>query len=449
MQYVNINEIKPASYNPRKISDKQFIKLQDSIKKNGFVMPVLINRSNMTIIAGHQRTKAARAIGLEKVPAYFCENINQADEIKFNQIHNGTDSENGAVAKLVKKLEPGFYELDPSDFKVSNSNASIVKEICKLILMYGNVLCCVIDKQGSLVGANYVWACKLLNYKANTSVIKYSDNRLYLQDDYGVFSYEKLAKNTWVQGLAQLHRDATDKQTNKKKQRSALYVNCVLPNISAEESILDFGCGKGAYINSVKNKSAIGLEFYNNNRKAIDVAKGNQQIDDLIYFLKTRQHFDVVVCDSVLNSVDTKDAEQAILGCLNLFCKKDGKLFISGRPIEGFENKLTRKTDKNVGKRFIEFLDGEKFTGNFRGGNWYYQHFHSKSDVENLLSMYGLKIAKLHWMKFGDSWQAEAIKVRDLDEKEYRKAVDFEFDLPLPGGSYKRNADVKAALGID
>jgi len=97
MQYINISDIKPASYNPRKISQQQFNKLQESIKNIGFVMPILVNKSNMTIIAGHQRTKAAKAIGVEQVPVFFCNNINQADEIKFNQIHNGKDNELGAV----------------------------------------------------------------------------------------------------------------------------------------------------------------------------------------------------------------------------------------------------------------------------------------------------------------------------------------------------------------
>lgn len=450
MQYINISDIKPASYNPRKISQQQFNKLQESIKNIGFVMPILVNKSNMTIIAGHQRTKAAKAIGVEQVPVFFCNNINQADEIKFNQIHNGTDNELGAVAYYGDLPGEGFYEFNADDFVVKNKNASIVKEICKLILNYGNVLCCIIDKKGSLVGANYVWACKLLKVKVNTSVIENSRYREYLKDDYGVFCYDKLSKNTWVQGLAQLQRDASKKETGKKKQKSALYENCVLPNLNVQDSVLDFGCGKGAYINSLKNKATIGVEFYNNNRSAINITKGNNQIDRLVEHLKSDKKFDVVVCDSVLNSVDSLKAEKSVVACLNLFCKDNGKLFISGRPIEGFENKLTRKTDKNVGKRFIEFVDADKFTGNFRKGNWYYQHFHSKDDAIQLIERSGFRIDKIYWQKFGDSWQVEATKINNLDEKEYRNAVDFEFDLPLPKNkSYKRNQEIKQICGVD
>lgn len=452
MQFINIDKIKPASYNPRKISDKQFEKLKQSIKFNGFVIPILVNQTNMTIIAGHQRTKAASSIGLERVPAFFCENINKADEIKFNQIHNGTDNEMGAVAYLNSDKQPGFYELSHQEFIVSNKNASVVKEICKLLIKYGNVLCCVIDTKGSVIGANYVWACKLLNLSVNTSVIKNTEHRSYLNDSYGVFAYDKLTKHTWVQGLAQLQRDASDKKTDKKKQKSALYENLVIPFVRRLDrpSILDFGCGKGAYIESFNRSNTIGIEFYNNNRKSIDITKGNKQITNLINHLEKQRKFNVVICDSVLNSVDCLEAENAILGCLNLFCETGGDLFISGRPTEGYENKLTRKTDKNVGKRFIEFMDRDNFTANFRNGQWYYQHFHNQQYAVDLVENNGFEVIDVHWMKHGDSWQIHAKKRGILTKEQYRQSVDYEFNLPLPGGcSYQRNGEIKKVCRLN
>ena len=54
------------------------------------------------------------------------------------------------------------------------------------------------------------------------------------------------------------------------------------------------------------------------------------------------------------------------------------------------------------------------------------------------------------WCKYGSSWQVEATKTHDLSIQEYVDAIDFEFNLPLPGGkSYERNDDVKMALGFD
>lgn len=52
---INIDEIKPASYNPRKIDEKNFKKLSNSIKEFGLVDPIIINLKNHNIIGGHQR----------------------------------------------------------------------------------------------------------------------------------------------------------------------------------------------------------------------------------------------------------------------------------------------------------------------------------------------------------------------------------------------------------
>lgn len=52
---IKIDDIKPASYNPRKIDTKNFNKLSNSIKEFGLVDPIIINLKNKNIIGGHQR----------------------------------------------------------------------------------------------------------------------------------------------------------------------------------------------------------------------------------------------------------------------------------------------------------------------------------------------------------------------------------------------------------
>ena len=49
-------ELKPATYNPRQITSKQYNDLKESIEKFGIVDPIIINKDN-TIIGGHQRYK--------------------------------------------------------------------------------------------------------------------------------------------------------------------------------------------------------------------------------------------------------------------------------------------------------------------------------------------------------------------------------------------------------
>ncbi len=64
---LRISDLKPAEYNPRKISEKEMRKLCESIKSFGFVEPIVVNADG-TIIGGHQRVKAAERLGMEEVP---------------------------------------------------------------------------------------------------------------------------------------------------------------------------------------------------------------------------------------------------------------------------------------------------------------------------------------------------------------------------------------------
>lgn len=55
VEKIDINDIKPADYNPRRISKKEYNKLKESIDKFGLTDPIIINLNNNTIIGGHQR----------------------------------------------------------------------------------------------------------------------------------------------------------------------------------------------------------------------------------------------------------------------------------------------------------------------------------------------------------------------------------------------------------
>ena len=54
---INFEEIIPAEYNPRLISDTEYSQLGNSIKEFGLVDPIIINLKNNKIIGGHQRFK--------------------------------------------------------------------------------------------------------------------------------------------------------------------------------------------------------------------------------------------------------------------------------------------------------------------------------------------------------------------------------------------------------
>jgi len=74
VRYIDIKVLRPAEYNPRQLTDKQFKDLSESIKRFGLKDPLIVNqypaRENI-IIGGHQRWNIAQKLGYTEVPVVF------------------------------------------------------------------------------------------------------------------------------------------------------------------------------------------------------------------------------------------------------------------------------------------------------------------------------------------------------------------------------------------
>ena len=128
----------------------------------GFTVPILVNSKNNVIIAGHQRTKAATAMGITEVRPVMVSNVSTGDEIKFNQLHNGVDAQRFECTVNTDGLPSGtFIDAENRPLYGQKSGATYVKEICRMLLKYGNVLSCVICRGEVLIGVNYI--CGLAN----------------------------------------------------------------------------------------------------------------------------------------------------------------------------------------------------------------------------------------------------------------------------------------------
>jgi site-specific DNA-methyltransferase (adenine-specific) len=62
---VSIKELKDYEHNPRTINKKEFAKLVNSIKEDGYHQRIITN-TDLTIIGGHQRKKALLAAGMKE-----------------------------------------------------------------------------------------------------------------------------------------------------------------------------------------------------------------------------------------------------------------------------------------------------------------------------------------------------------------------------------------------
>lgn len=450
MECVKFTDIKPADYNPRRISDSAFAELKGSLKTLGFILPIIVNRENMTIVAGHQRTKAAMAIGLTEAPCYYVSGIDIESEVRFNQVHNGIELEPDIHSECLNVRAPGFYDdIAAEDFIIKDSKATIVKDMCQLMVNYGNALCAIVIGSECVFGNNYIKAAKITGMPIHCCFVEESKRAMfeyYFKQDYGVFSYDHIERGDFVQGLAQPPR-------LKVLPWSCLY-EIAVPHLQNEDrksvKVFDFGCGKAQYITKLHKqlgyRNAIGLEFFNHNTVGISVEHGQEMVDDFIAFVKANGKFDYVICDAVINSVNTQEAEDAVLMCLNLFCKMGGKIFISGRNLE-YMKQQTEANRNTTPMMSINFFDENGLTAIMKQGQWFFQKFLTDEDVDKIIKRMGFDVFVRK--KSSGYFFIGAYKTKDFPKEEYAKAVDYEFNLKLPNNRrYNRHGDVKELFGL-
>lgn len=460
-----IQNLRGADYNPRRIEDADLERLRASIELLGVVKPIIV-RGDL-IVAGHQRTKALRALGVETAPVYRLPVATTLyDEIRFNQLHNGTDLDAGDEALRVPiGLEPGYHALTPADVSgnMRASMAGVREMIARLIVNYGPWGACVATPDGEIIhAAQYALAAKLTRSPLHTFVVpaeKAEEAKSFLSATYGQFCYDALERKTYVQTYAQMHR----LRPRQKGQRlagglkSTLYETMVIPWLRDQPGarILDFGSGQGDYFKRMKAEGyrISEVEFYRRKggSNIIDREAVERQIDGLVSELKKRGGFDAIVCDSVVNSVDCIEAEQAVMGTLNALLRTGGTLFFSGRThkqIEGAMRSTRRTSSKGAGARYVEFLDEHGFSALYRKGQWFFQKFHSREQVQELAKNHGFAIeAHSHGQVRNVSFQVRAKKVAEMPANHLKKQVEYEFSLPLPNGlRYARSEDVLQAL---
>jgi len=119
IENVKADELKFAKYNPREITDKSFDDLKNSIRKFGFVEPVVVNSKNNEIIGGHMRVRAAKDMGMEEVPVKFVDLTEKEAKVlnlALNRIQGRWDADK--LSKLITELETvEGVELELSGFE--------------------------------------------------------------------------------------------------------------------------------------------------------------------------------------------------------------------------------------------------------------------------------------------------------------------------------------------
>lgn len=114
IEYVPTKMLVPFRGNPRKISPSGLAKLQRSVEEFGFVNPILAQRGTNMIIAGHQRLKAAQAVGLAEVPVVWLDMDDvtaKAYNIADNRLQDEAEWDKRLLADLLQDIDTGDVDL--------------------------------------------------------------------------------------------------------------------------------------------------------------------------------------------------------------------------------------------------------------------------------------------------------------------------------------------------
>ncbi len=134
-------DLNPSPYNPRKISHEKFDALKESIKHDGFLEPLVVQKKGLRIIGGHQRLKAVKEICVEEsaaTPEIPCIVLDIPDKaakrlnIKLNKIQGEFE------ARMLGELLVDLYEdkmspIPAEDFGMLGFDANEAEKFIRLI----------------------------------------------------------------------------------------------------------------------------------------------------------------------------------------------------------------------------------------------------------------------------------------------------------------------------
>lgn len=114
VEYMNVVDLNPYANNPR-LNDGAVDAVAASIKEFGFKVPIVVDADGV-IVTGHTRLKAAKKLGLDKVPVIVADDLTPEQVKAFRLADNKTaELAEWDLGKLDIELN-GIDDIDMSDF---------------------------------------------------------------------------------------------------------------------------------------------------------------------------------------------------------------------------------------------------------------------------------------------------------------------------------------------
>ena len=127
---VNIDQLEEYQRNAKEHTTKQIKQIGESIKEFGFQQPIVIDKNNVIII-GHGRYRAAKYLGLDKVPVVYADNLSE-EQVKAlrmadNKLNESSWNEGLLDLELFELKDFGMYKFGfdiPENEEINKKNDS-------------------------------------------------------------------------------------------------------------------------------------------------------------------------------------------------------------------------------------------------------------------------------------------------------------------------------------
>lgn len=441
-----LDQLRPADYNPRRLSETAFLRLQASLRRHGVVKPVILNADG-TLVAGHQRTKGLKAIGLTHTPAVMLgTKVRLQDEIQFNLLHNRVETEASVVYADPGELGSWSWIPWQSIRVAERKNLSFVNAIGHMTAGHGPWGSVVIDDQGRIVlNAEYAVVAAINRFDLLAWTVPSSEAAQLHADltgEYGVYDWSAIENKApvWNQHIVQpkrLRKFSSKAKAGKLAYGSETWDQLVTPWLKPSHRVVDFGAGYGDYAKHLRAKG-FNIHDYEPYRckdgsYAVDIRAVVGMIRDINQDIQVNGLYDVVVLDSVINATTSLDYQHWVLTTVNALCAADGVVCLGTRSLgRELRDEQAKRVTSQTATTKMSFLDENNVEMNFVKGKWQKLRFHTPESLEPLLRRYfqDVKVTDLS----GSNLKATCRRPVPLPEEEYEMAFEEEFNMPYPNG---------------
>ncbi|HBJ2609418.1 chromosome partitioning protein ParB [Clostridium botulinum] len=253
---ISINLIKPNNEQPRKNFDEEKIGyLAQSIKEHGIIQPLVLKKEGnlYTIVAGERRWRAAKLVGIKKIPAVVMD-LDDRSVLEISLIENIQRQDLNCIeeAQAYKNLIQEFkITQDVLSIRIGKSRSAIAN-CMRLLALDKRVQQYLID---GVITEGHGRA--LLALKENE--LQYKLSQTIIDENLSVRETERIIKNIY----------------KEKKNKNNTKDNEILPYYKDIKSKLESLFDTKVNLQNNKNKGKIEIEYYSEDdlQRILDILK--------------------------------------------------------------------------------------------------------------------------------------------------------------------------------